>query len=211
MFKLNDRDWKLISQLLTPSWISGLVAIVVGMVISVGVLVTFELNNSALQQQLVAWQSTKPAPALTQPGQSVPENDKPTLKGSWPLLLFWSGAGLIVYFIAMGVIHNLTRAEELRESLGYVNARPERTVAETAEHLVLRLVAFVFLVILMVIFVKRIIPYSITIVHASASDLFSGYGVGYLLLAFALIVVSMHIQVIFLRLSAGRTRILTGA
>src|ERR1700751_5790038 len=76
--------------LLTPSWLSGLLAVTAGLVVSVGVIIVFSLNNSSVQQQLIAWQSTKAGPALTTPDHTLPENDHPTLRGSWPLILVWS-------------------------------------------------------------------------------------------------------------------------
>lgn len=207
MFRLDDNDSKLINQLLTPSWLSGLVAVMIGLTISVGVIVTFELNNSALQQQLIAWQSTKPPRALTQPGQLLPENDKPSLKGSWPLLIFWSAAGLVVYAVATSIIRNLTRAEAMRESLDYVNAQPARTLAESAEHLFLRLIATILMLVLGIVFIRQVVPYSITAAHASAADVFSVDGLLYAVLAFALIVVTLHGLTILLRLSFGRARV----
>jgi amino acid transporter len=207
MFKLSDEDSRQISLLVKPSWISGLVAIVIGLIISVGVIVAFVAHNSVLQQQLLSWEQSQTQPALTTPSQTLPENNHPTLQGSWSLLILWSLAGLVVYVIAASVIHSLARAEELRESLDYVNARPKAMLASTAEHLMLRTIAAIVLVVFGVTFWRQIIPYSILASHASAADVVSLDGGLYALLSFLLIVISVHVQIILLRLTLGRARV----
>jgi hypothetical protein len=207
MFRLADDDRRHLGLLLTPSWLSGLVAVVVGLAFSIGVVVVFEANNSSLQQQLLAWQQNQPQKALTTPDQTLPQSDKPTLQGSWPLLLLWSLAGLVIYAIAAAIVRSLARAEELRESLDYVNARPRAMLAETAEHLLLRGIAAVVLIVFLVAFWHQVVPYSITAAHASAADVLSLDGGLYALLSFALIALSIHVQTILLRLALGRARV----
>jgi hypothetical protein len=207
VLKLSDEDQHAIKLLLTPSWLSGLVAIVAGLVVSFGVIIVFSLNNSALQQQLLAWEQTQPRSAMTSPYQNLPENDHPTLKGSWPLLLVWGGVGMLVYAAVAIVLHDLGRAEELRESLNYVNARPQTALATTAEHLLLRLIAFVVLVVVAIFCLRQVIPYCITAADASAADFFSLDGGLYALLSFGPIAVSLHVLTILARLSLGRSRV----
>ena len=203
--RLSSQDRHEIGLLLTPSWLSGLIAVVIGLTIGVGVIITFEAHNSLLQQQLLSWQ--QPQAALTTPSQTLTQNDRPTLSGSWPLLVLWSLAGLVVYIIAASIVHSLAQAEELRESLDYVNAKPRSALASTAEHILLRIIAVILLVVFLIAFWHQIIPYSITAAHASASDLWSLDGGLYALLAVALIAISIHIQAILLRLSLGRARV----
>jgi hypothetical protein len=204
---LSQEDRRSLGLLLTPSWLSGLIAVVAALIISAGVIIAFEVNNSALQQQLIAWEQTKPQPALTQPGQSLPENDHPTLQGSWPLLLLWSLVGLLVYIIVAAFIHDLNRAKELRDSLNYVNARPQAALATTAEHVVLRIIAAAVLVVFAAFSLREIVPYCITAAHASASDFWSVDGGLYALLSFALIAISAHVLAVLLRLALGRPRV----
>lgn len=210
MFRLSDEDSRQISLLFKPSWLSGLVAVVIGLTISIGVIVAFEAHNSVLQQQLLAWQQTQAQPALTTPSQTLVQNDHPTLRGSWSLLLLWSLAGVVVYAIAASVIHSLASAEELRESLDYVNARPRAMLASTAEHVLLRTIAAIVLVVFGVTFWRQIIPYSITASHASAADVLSLDGVLYALLSFMLVAISVHVQTMLLRLTLGRARVFPG-
>ena len=211
MSELSNTDRRQIGLLLGPSWLSGLVAIVLGLVVSLGVVIAFGVNNSGLQQQLMAWQQTQPAHPVVSSQQNLPENDHPTLRGSWPLLLVWSLTGLVVYGIVTAIIRDIGRAEEIRESLDYVNSRPQTLLATTARHVLLRVMAAVLLVAFGSFFLRQIIPYSLTAAHASASDLVSLDAGLYVLLSFGVVVVSLHIQTILLRLALGKTRLFSGA
>jgi hypothetical protein len=207
---LSKEDKNLFGQLLAPSWLSAMVAIIVGLIITLGVLIAFSVNNSSIQRQLVGWQQSqpeKPQKALTTPDQIVRSDDKPKLQDSWPLLVVWAGVGLLVYAITAWVIHSLGNAESLRESMGYVNARPREQLRAAAGHLILRGLALAILVILVYLFFHEVIPYSITAAHAGTVELPSTTGGLYALLSFLIIVVSIQMQTIFLRLSTGRVRV----
>ena len=207
MIQIDTQDKKLFSLLVTPSWLSGLIAVSAGLIVSVGVIIAFSVNISSVQQQLTVWQQNQPTRELTKPSQIVTSNDHPQIKDSWPLLVVWAGVGLLVYIITAAIVHGLSSAEALRESMGYVNSKPLVALEITAGHIVLRIVATIALIALVRIFIKEIIPYGITAAHASASDLLSATGLLYAVLAFAIIVVTIHIQTIFLRLALGRVRV----
>jgi hypothetical protein len=203
---VTSKDKKMIGLLLSPSWLSALVAIIAGLIISIGVIAAFTANNSSVQQQLISWQQNQPAEEI-KPFTPDPEANKPSLKNSWPLLIVWSIIGLVVYMVAGTIVHSISKAEEMRESLGYVNANRDRMIRLTAEHVVLRVLAAITFGILVALLIKNVIPYSITAAHASAADFFSSTGVLYAILSFAIIVVTIHLQTIFLRMSLGRVRL----
>jgi hypothetical protein len=203
MHGLETKDKKIISLLLSPSWFSGVLAVIVGLVLSVGVIVAFSANNSSIQQQLVSWQQNQPEVARTY----QPDANKPNLKNSWPLLIVWSVIGLIVYTIAGAIIHSISKAEQIHESLGYVHANPDKMIKLTTEHVIMRVLAAISFGIILSLFIKNVIPYSITAAHASAADALSATGVLYALLSFSIVVVSLHLQTIFLRMSLGRARL----
>lgn len=211
MLRLSAEDNRLLKLLLTPSWLSCLVAVIAGLTVSVGVIVAFEAHNSLLQQQLVAWEQTLPQPTLTTPGQTVTQDNTPTAKNSWTLLLLWSLVGLLVYGLVATTVHSISRAEGLRESLKYVHANPRTLLASTAQHLLLRLIATITLIGFIAAFFKQVIPYGITAARASAADVISLDGVLYALLSFALIAVSIHLMTILLRLALGRARVFSAA
>lgn len=203
---LSQDDIQALLKVLTPSWLSGLIAVVIGLAITLGVIIGFSMNNSAVNQQLTAWQQDQPEPDRTEPGEYI-ETPQPTLQTTWPLMVVWAVTGLFVYSIAAAIIRSLTRAAELKASLKYVNAKPDIMLKTAVEHLLLRLIAGIVLIVLATVFMQQIVPYAITAALASAGDLVSVTGVAYALLAFTVLVLGLHLQAIFLRLTFGRIRI----
>lgn len=208
MPKLSQDDTQALLKVLTPSWLSGLVAVLVGLTLTAGVIVGFSMNNSVINQQLAAWQQDQPEPDRTEPGEYL-ETPQPTLQTTWPLMVVWAVIGFFVYSVAAAVIRSLTRAAELKASLKYVNAQPDIVLKTAVEHILLRLVAGIVLVVLATVFIQQVVPYAITAALASAGDLVSVTGVAYALLAFTVLVLGLHLQAIFLRLTFGRIRIFT--
>lgn len=207
MFRLDDEDSKLLSLLLSPSWLSGLIAVLCGLVMTLGTITAFSFSNSYIQQQLIVRQQEEPVKPLTKPGEPVPNSNESGLQNSWPLLIIWAGVGLIVYMITAAFVHSLSDAEALRESLGYVNAKPLATLEIAFGHAILRVVAAIGLIILLKVFYDQVIPYAITASRASALEPTTLIGVLYAFLSFAIIVVAIHLQTMFLRLALGRPRI----
>ncbi len=197
--------------ILRPSWLSGFIAILAGLVVTLGVIVAFSANNSQIQQQITVWQEATPThdSALTQPDQVLHENDKPTLQGSWPLLIFWSVLGLGVYALATFIIKSIGHAEAFRESLNYVHADKHLMLQTVGQHIAIRLGTIGLWALFAAMFFKYVIPYSITAAHASAADVMSVYGVVYAVASFLSIAVSMHAHAIFMRLSIGKVRVFT--
>ncbi|HTB49039.1 MAG TPA: hypothetical protein VK712_03070, partial [Verrucomicrobiae bacterium] len=101
--KTSELDKKLTDILLTPSWLSGLIAVFSGLLLTVGVIIASSVDSSQVQQQLVTLQNTT-APALTLPGGTVPNASNNVLQTSWPLLVFWGFVGLAVYFVVEAVV-----------------------------------------------------------------------------------------------------------
>jgi hypothetical protein len=197
---------KLFDKLLTPSWLSGLIAIVAGLVVVVGVGLAFSSTGGALQQQLIDLQNTKQQSTLTVPGQTI-DAPKNSLQTSWPLLAFWAVIGLIVYFIVEEVIAIGRNTSELKAELGYVHASRQRLIRGTVQRLAVRIGALVLWLVFIEVFFKRIIPYSITAAQAATADLVSLQGLYYELLAFTMIALSFHIHTIFLRIVVRKPRV----
>jgi hypothetical protein len=202
---LHKEDKKLIGVLLSPSWLSGLLAVVIGLTISLGTLLAFSFNSSSVQQQLISWQQDQPAKPL-HTGALV-STEKPTIKNSWPLFLVWTIIGLAVYSVAAALIHSISNAEKLHESLGYVNAQRDKMIRLTELQIGMRALGAAALGISISIFIKTVVPYSITAAHASAAEVLSVTGFLYALVSFAVIVICWHIVTIFTRLSFGRVRL----
>ena len=204
---IDQQDKKFLGLLLSPSWVSGLISVLVGLTLSLGVIGAYTFTSASFQQQLDVWQQNQPQKELTKPGEYVVADQKPKVKDSWPLLVIWAGVGLIVYLITAAIVHSLSSAAELSHSLGYVHANREKTIAITVGHIILRVIAMVALVAMIVIFYKRVIPYCITASHAAASDLLTLQGLLYSVLSFAMAALGIHLIVVFARMASGRPRL----
>lgn len=211
MMPQNTYHSSAINLILMPSWLSGLFAVLAGLIIAGGVILAFTATNSQIQQQIVVWQQSVPIyePELTKPGQVVTVNDKPTLQGSWPLLIFWSVLGLAVYTVAMYVTRSISDAEAFRESLDYVHANKRSKLEGAAIHIVLRLTIIGLWALFAVMFFRHIVPYGITAAQASAADIISPTGIVYALLSFMAIALSVQLHAVFFRLSVGKVRVFT--
>jgi hypothetical protein len=181
--RLNRHRLKL---LLTPSWLSGLLAFVLGFIFSVGIIVAFNFNNSAFQRQLKTYEDTSHTQAtLTLPGETPPEVQN-SLQNTWPLIAFWGMIGLAVYFVVEFFIKGI----------------------DNVQYLIVRFVSAVVWLVFLDYFIKRIIPYAIqasdnSVTKTASIEIKILYG----LLSFTLITVGLHINVIFLRLALMKTRI----
>jgi hypothetical protein len=91
--------------------------------------------------------------------------------------------------------------------MDYVNAKPVWQLEVAVEHFVLRFVSTVILVCLLIVLVKQVLPYSITAAHAGALEITTAEGITYAFLSFAIVVVTFHLQTIFLRLAVGKVRV----
>lgn len=210
MLKLKH-DIQVLSWILKPSWLSGLLAVLAGLIVTGGVIIAFSANDLQLQRHLIEWQHSKTSvnPKLTTPDQVLKENDKPTLQGSWPLLIFWSILGLTVYFMAMFITKKISNAEAFRRSLGYVHANKQSMILGAASRIIFRLAIIGVWAGFSLMCFRSIVPYGIRMAHASAADVFSAHGITYALISFIVILLSVHLHAVFMRLSLGRIRVFT--
>jgi hypothetical protein len=195
-----------VDRLMTPSWLSGLIAVVCGLIVTGGVILAFSFNTSQVQQQLMSWENTS-SPALTVPGGTPSGSNVNSLQNTWPLIAFWAVIGMVVYFIVEAGVRTLHDAAVFKNELDYVNVRRDELLKNSVRALLFRIFSMVVWLIFIEIFFKRIIPYSITAANASSSDLKSLDAALYALLSFSIIVVSMHVHTIFLRLAVRRPRV----
>lgn len=198
---------KHLKDLLTPSWLSGLIAVTVGLIVSAGTVLLFSFNNSQIHQQLVGLQSTKPQPTLTLPGGRPLGDNNNSLQTTWPLLAFWGIIGLAAYVLVEYIVKIISQAAELKNELNYVHVRRNALLKTTAEHLLFILAVLAVWLVFIDLFFKRIIPGSIAAAHAASGSPNILVAFSYGLLSFFMMAGSMHLQAIFMRLTFRRTRL----
>jgi len=210
MKNLNDPEVELehrqLHAVLTPSWLSGLLAVTAGLVMTVGVIISFHLQGQ-VQQQLMSWEHTSKQPALTLPGQGPTNNATSSLQNTWPLIAFWGVIGLVAYFAMETFMKAGGRLNEIREEMDYVNMRRDVLIKDVAIQVIVRFGVAIIWLLFLNLFFKRIIPYSITLVQGATNDLLTVNAVLRIIWAFCLITGSLHLQTIFLRFTLGRARV----
>jgi len=197
---------KLLRLLLTPSLFSGFIAIFVGLVFVLGVLVIFNYDNSGIAKQLTSFETSKPPPPLTEPGQNI--NPLPnTIQNTWPLLVIWGAIGLMAYFIIDFIVKIVNNVQSFEKELNYVHSKRDLMVRTTVEYLLLRLVAVLFWAIYARLFFKNIAPDCVRLIHEAASNLLQLQHILDAIFVFCVMVFCIYLHTVFLRLSFRRARL----
>jgi hypothetical protein len=206
MTKITAEDIEYMRAVLAPSWLSGLVVVLSGLIVTAGAIITFSLNNSAFKQDLIGWEQSHTNTGLSVTGQSLqPVN--PTLANSWPLILVWAVVGLVTYIIAAAIVRFILETVQVRRQLDYVHANPRLMVEYIIEHLVMRLIAALLLVTLVMLFVYHTLPYVISASRTSVNYSWSLNGARYAAISFILTALCTYAGSILLRLTLGQKRV----
>ena len=198
---------KLIRILVEPSWLSILIGITAGILLTAAILISYDFKSANLDNHLIHLQIIGKSASLTLPGQALPNSLNNNLENTWPLIIFWAILGLVIYFIVETFFKTASEVKEYGDELNYVHARRGIIIRNTFEYLFLRIIAAVAWLFFINFFFKRLVPYAISAAYTSAPILKSLTGLGYALEAVLLIVVSLHIHTVFLRLVLRRPRL----
>ena len=194
-------------QVLTPSWFSGVAAIVTSLVAVLGTIIVTNYQGSSLQQQLFE-AKTSGGSAAGLDYQNITNNlAQNHVIGNLPLFLFWAALGVIVYLLATSLWGGLSNAEELREELDYVNAPRHWIVRTVLVHLLVRLVVVLVWVAYLQLFLKVLLPYVLAVSHVAATNSLSLSGVGYAVLGLAVAFVALQAHSVLLRLFLLKVRV----
>jgi hypothetical protein len=194
--------------LLSPSWLSGLMAAFGGLGITIGIILDFSVKHSSAGQSLMnlsTMQQSAPQP-LTQPGVI-----NTSLENTWPLIAFWAVVGLVVYFIAETIVKALREVAEFRDELSYVHANPDKLYRAALRSFGVRLLIIIIWFIFIDSFFKVILPQCVTWSYAAATNLTQIHAVTDAILAIVVIALSLHLHTIFMRLTFGKVRLLSSA
>src|SRR4051812_19190845 len=96
IFHGSDYDLQLIGTLLSPSWLSGLVAVIGSLGIIALILASLNFHGSSLQQVLDAHRTINTG--VTSNFKAVDDKlSSSTLLSNIPLFIFWAAVGFIAY------------------------------------------------------------------------------------------------------------------
>jgi hypothetical protein len=196
---------------LMPSWLSGLFAALVSLVMVVGTAIITNYQGSSLQQQLFEVKSSGGVVSGFDYQNITANLSRNQVIGNLPLFLFWAALGVVVYLLATSLWAGLSNAEELREELDYVNA-PKRWIVRTVlVHLLVRLVVVLVWVAYLQLSLRVLLPYVLAVAHIAATNLASINGIAYLLLGLAVAFVAVQAHTVFLRLLLLKVRVFGSA
>jgi hypothetical protein len=182
------------------------VCIVVGLLIVGGALVSLHYDGS--YTQLYVDQSkieARDARAESQYGQTVRKQDG--YLSYVPLLILWGGVGAIAYSFTSGIFRAFRASYDLNKELDYVNADRRALINMSIERLIVRVVALLVWFVAISYSVRVIIPYIVSVSYASTIAENWMFAVGYVLFAFLITVICVHLHTILLRLVALRPRL----
>jgi hypothetical protein len=196
----NNSTGKLVGILLSPSWLSGLVAVTLAICLVALTIASIHYKGSTLQIQVQNFQDQRSqATAANYNGIDNPTHGR--LVEDLPLIAFWSLLGLVVYMFAENIVTGLQHLNQLRDSLTYVHADRHKTLIEAVERLAIRVAVLAIWLPYIVFFFHEVIPYCITTAEAAGAQSLSMFTAGgYVLLAISVFFVTTHLHAILLRL-----------
>lgn len=198
---------RLFFALLLPSWLSGAIAIIIGILIFIGPFLLLHFGSTAQEGFLglhIAYQSS----SLTNIAHGVRVQFLGNAHvGQAVFLGFWGAVGLVVYLMAESLVRKAESFFSLVHELGYVNVVRHEFVQYHLIRAVVRIIAVVAWCILLPLFIYHLLPYSIAAAELSALH---SSTISYWLtdLEFSVgCVLAMHALIVFLRLMVLRPRL----
>lgn len=200
-------DLKLLGVFLSPSWLSGLVAVVAGVSVIGGSIALTHLGGAAQQSLLglhLAYRQSSVGASVQTIGNSFAGN---TQINNVLLFLFWGMVGLVVYSIAQSAVSEFKNADELLHELASARAKRLGIMENVASRTLIRLGALVAWWLLSRFMVYKLVPYAIASAHLSALHLTSAADWWRTLLAGLACILGVHLLAVLLRLVTLRARL----
>lgn len=189
----------LFGQLLTPSWLSGLLVVVISLTIVVGSISRVYYQSSSLQ--LLVWQHNNESHSIQNAYQPAGSTlSASALIENIPLFIFWGTIGVLIFLFVLGVLKALHKTRQLREEIYYVNADSQALLKQATIRLLVRVGVLLAWFFYIKYTLHTIIPYAITISHVGITLAGILYKSVYFMAAFILLVACLHLHSILLRM-----------
>ena len=192
-----------VAKLLTPSAISSVICVVIGLVFSLVVIFINRYRSSSLRLEYNYFSLHQSFSSSYLTGSLLKNN----IIENIPLIFFWSLAGLVVYFIAADFVKLVTSAFEFRKELNYVHAKKPQLIRDFLLPLISRLVVVAIWIPFAIIFFQTILPYSARLAISASTASHIALVVGDIVLSIIITSVATHVHVVLLRLLFRRPRL----
>jgi len=199
MIKTNSQH---LIAVLSPSILSGIVSGVVSVLVTGFAVVASYGSAGVLRQGLFAAHDLT-APAYQQITDRLAQN---TFVSNIPLLLFWMAVGLIVYLFAVNIVKAFGSGVELEEQLSYVNSQRSKLIRFEIIVAMIRAAMLAGWLLYAQIFIRLLLPYALAVAQAARLD-GALNGIGQVALAGLVLFISIHLNLVFLRLLLLKTRV----
>lgn len=192
--------------LLTPSWLSSLVGVVVGVGVVVAGLVISNYPGSQLQEAIYQAHQQH----FSSGYQTIIHNlSKNSFLADVPSVIIWGFTGLVVYYAAIGIYQAFVDAVELKEELHYVHASRRNLLRQTGLRLLVRIIALAGWFIALQVSLHYALPYCLALADGRAGLTVSTVAKAYL--AAVILYGAVHLNAIFFRLVVLRPRVFSAA
>lgn len=206
MAETDERQFeqRLLGHLLRPSYLSAMVAIGSALIILGSALVTRLYGANGWAANIVRTVTDSNRYVFANFG-GAQTNDGGSTLNAILLFLFWALVGLMVYYFVVGLFRAASEARELEQEVNvYVHRNRYAVIRNFAERMLTRIAGLSLLFLVMVLYLTRVIPYSLTVGHSISLEPIHIISVA---VAFALLVVMVHLITVLMRLVALRPRL----
>ena len=193
--------------LLTPSWLSGFLAVTLSLAFVVAIIVGSQLNGSSIQELYrteTAQSFSSVATIYHETSQKYANN---RLISSVPLFVFWACLGLLVYAFAANVFGAFRNAAELGVEMEYANVDRQALLLTALERVTTRILAALLIFVFLRFCANVVVPYVGALSHLAYSDANLAMNVVYFLWALAAGAVALHALTVLMRLFTLRARL----
>jgi hypothetical protein len=195
--------------LISPSFLSGFVCVLVGLSLTAFVFATTSYHGTQENIQTISINngeiSDNPLIARYQNfTDSVQDKD---LLPNVSFFVFWSALGLAIYYLVAGLITGFQKFHEFKEELSYVHINNRKLITEAVLSIFVRFIAAVILVIFLRFFALHTVSLSINLARIAAVEPSVLSKLQNITASLVVIITGSHACIILIRLAAFRSRI----
>jgi ABC-type multidrug transport system permease subunit len=192
--------------LISPSWLSGLLAVVTALAVVIGTVISVQYQGSNLQ--LLREAQTKQQQPINDSFQEVGSSlSKSQLISDIPLLILWGGVGFVVYMFTINLAAAFKRAIDFEHELDYVHADRDQMIRHAIVHAVFRFAVLVAWFLYLQFTLRVLLPYVVALGYAGAGATINRQSGIYLVTGVLLLALGIHLHTVLLRLVMLRPRI----
>ena len=201
--KFNEQE-KSLGLLTSPSWLSGLITVVVSMAVVIGTFAMMQYNGS--QFQLL--KDTQELKSHTVDYDALDESlSLKNLVSNSTLFILWAAVGLVAYTFTMSIWRSFRRAVDFEHELDYVHTDRNQMVRHAVYMLVFRLIVLIGWFIYIQFTLHVLLPYVTALAITAAGDYSWLYNILFLAGATGLLALALHLHVVLLRLVLLKPRV----